>query len=83
MRYVSIIRYIHTNNISISSTKNLKRRVNDHTQKKAGFELKNYEAWKSENEVRRREHDLKNFGKAYGQLKGRIRESLIPEWAHA
>ncbi|OGF22394.1 hypothetical protein A2Y83_04585 [Candidatus Falkowbacteria bacterium RBG_13_39_14] len=74
MCYVYIIKFIY-GKIYIGSTSDLKRRLQAH-QKRGDFELVYYEAYKAESDARRREHNLKYFGKAYGQLKGRIKESV-------
>ena len=75
MFYVYIIKFKINGNLYIGSTNDLRRRIEEH-KKKGDLELIYYEAYKSEDDARRREHNLKYFGKAYGQLKGRIKKSL-------
>jgi predicted GIY-YIG superfamily endonuclease len=61
----------------------LKRRLWEHnngevksTQSRAPFDLRYYEAFRSESDTRKREWSLKKDGKALGQLKRRIAKSL-------
>jgi len=67
----------------IGSTDNLKRRISQHnngqvrsTKSRKPFELRYCELYASKDDARRREASLKKDGKAWGQLKRRIRESL-------
>lgn len=67
----------------IGSTNDLKRRFNEHnkglvksTKPRIPFELIYYEAYKSEADARRREHNLKLKSRAYAQLRKRIENSL-------
>lgn len=72
---VYLIRFTNSGTLYIGSTNNLKRRIGEHAKRKS-LELLYYEAYKSETDARRREHNLKYFGKAYGQLKQRIHDTL-------
>lgn len=60
------------------STNNLKRRLSEHQGGKSfstrghDWELIYYEAYKSEEDARHREQQIKYFGQAYNQLKKRI-----------
>ncbi len=86
MYYVYILKNNNDNGeLYIGSTSNLKRRLEEHQKGKvfstkkfpvAGFTLVYYEAYASEKDARMREARLKQFGKAYQELKKRIRESL-------
>ena len=75
MFYVYLIRFSLTNKLYFGFTKDLRKRVEEH-KKKGNLELIYYEAYKSEKDAKRREYNIKYFGKAYGQLKGRIKSSL-------
>lgn len=75
MFYIYIIR-IRKTKLYVGSTDDLRRRIKEHSRKEGEVDLIYYEAYKSGKDARRREHNLKYFGKAYGQLKGRIKESL-------
>jgi putative endonuclease len=79
MYYVYIIKDNNSNKIYIGYTSDLKKRIKEHSQGKPGYtksrgpwELIYYEAFKDRKLARKRELSLKYFGKAYGQLKGRI-----------
>jgi putative endonuclease len=71
------------NNLYIGSTSDLKRRIKEHNEGK-NKSTKPYLPWVviylegyfSKEDALRREHNLKYFGKAYSQLKGRIKNSL-------
>jgi len=83
MFYVYILRSKKDYNLYIGSTDNLRRRFIEHnnrkvfsTKSRAPFELIYYEAYKSENDARKRESNLKLRSKAFSQLKKRIQYSL-------
>ena len=76
MFYVYIIKLKRDKSLYFGSTNDLRRRLVEHTKSKGDLDLIYYEAYRSEADARRREHNLKYFGKAYGRLKGRIEESL-------
>ncbi|MDP3740916.1 MAG: GIY-YIG nuclease family protein [bacterium] len=76
MFYVYLIKVKLTNKLYFGSTNDLRRRIMEHTKTKGKIELIYYEAYKVEKDARLREYNLKYFGKAYGQLKRRISESL-------
>lgn len=70
-------------NLYIGSTNDLRRRLSEHNDKKvrstksrAPFELRYYESFYKELDASKREFSLKKDGKALGQLKRRISESL-------
>ena len=83
MYYVYILKSLKDEKLYIGSTNNLKRRFSEHnngfnrsTKARRPFEIKYYEAYTSEHDARKREYRLKKDGKALGQLKRRISESL-------
>lgn len=83
MFYVYILRSKRDNRLYIGSTNDLRRRIEEHNSGKSvstkfrrPLELIYYEAYRSEQDARRREKNLKLFGRALGGLKRRIRLSL-------
>lgn len=83
MFYVYILKSKLDNKLYIGYTTNLRKRIKEHNEKKnratkyrGKLELIYYEAYKAEDDAKKREHNLKYFGKAHGQLKGRIAKSL-------
>jgi putative endonuclease len=85
MFYVYVLKSLKDNNLYIGSTNNLDRRLKEHndskvfsTKSRIPFEIIYYEAYKSEDDARKREHNLKLRSRAYAQLKKRIEESLKP-----
>lgn len=68
----------------IGSTNDLRERLKDHnagkvfsTKLRRPLELIYYEAYKSEKDARKREHNLKLRSRAFAQLKKRIINSLL------
>jgi len=83
MYYVYVLKSQKDENLYIGFTNDLKRRLSEHnsgivrsTKSRRPFELRYYEAFYSEYDAQKREGDLKKDGKALGQLKNRISESL-------
>jgi len=83
MFYVYILKSLKDHNLYIGSTNNLERRLEEHnagkcfsTKPRIPFEIVYYEAYKSENDARKREHNLKLRSRALTQLKKRIEWSL-------
>ncbi len=83
MFYVYILKSKLDDNLYIGSTNDLRRRLSEHnegknrsTKHRIPFELRYYESYQSESDARKREFNLKKDGKALGQLKRRISESL-------
>jgi putative endonuclease len=83
MFYVYIIQSKKDKDLYIGSTNNLKRRLLEHnnglnhsTKFRVPFELVYCEIYKSEEDARRREHNLKLRRNAFSQLKQRISKSL-------
>ena len=78
-----ILKSLKDDNLYIGSTNNLKRRLVEHnsgkvfsTKLRKPFELVYCELYKSASDARKREHSLKLNGRALGQLKRRISESI-------
>ena len=83
MYYMYILKSIKDDKLYIGSTNDLRRRLSEHnnqevqsTKSRVPFELRYYEAFYTEIDARKREESLKKDGKALGQLKRRISESL-------
>ena len=83
MFYLYILKSTRDDNLYIGSTNDLRRRLSEHnnglnrsTKARRPFELRYYEACACEHDARKREYNLKKDGKALGQLKRRISESL-------
>jgi len=83
MYYVYVLKSEKDENLYVGSTNDLRRRLSDHnlgtvksTKSRKPFTLRYYEAYYSENDARGRESSLKKDGKALGQLKKRIYESI-------
>lgn len=83
MYYIYIIKSLKKPKLYIGFTGDLKKRMVSHNRGENAY-TKHYKPWKliyyesyySKKDAQRRERNLKHFGKAYGQLKGRIKESL-------
>ena len=82
MFYVYVIKSHNDDWFYIGSTNDLKRRFGEHnakkvfsTKQKAPFDLIYYEAYKKEEDARKRESNLKLKSRAFVQLKKRIRAS--------
>ncbi len=83
MFYTYIIKSKKDNNLYIGSTSNLKERFIKHnkglvlsTRNRKPFEIVYYEAYKVEDDARKREHNLKLKRNAFSQLKRRIKKSI-------
>ena len=83
MFYVYLIKSKKDNDLYTGSTNDLKRRLLEHnkglnlsTKHRGPFELVYYEAYKSEEDARIREHNLKLRANALNQLKRRTSKSL-------
>jgi putative endonuclease len=83
MFYVYLLHSKKDNQLYIGFTNDLKRRIQEHnsgltksTRFRRPFELIYYEAYKLEKDAKRREKNLKLFGRALGGLKRRISSSL-------
>jgi len=83
MYYIYVLKSLKDDKLYIGSTNDLKRRLSEHnnglnrsTKDRRPFELRYYEACANEHDARTREYNLKKDGKALGQLKRRISESL-------
>ena len=78
-----ILKSLKDGDLYIGSTNNLKKRLLEHntgkvysTKLRRPFKLVYSELYKSETDARKREHNLKLNGRALGQLKRRIPESI-------
>ncbi len=83
MFYVYVLKSKKDGNLYTGSTNNLSRRLKEHnegkcfsTKTRIPFEIIYYEAYKSESDARKREHNLKLRSRAFAQLKKRIEVSL-------
>lgn len=83
MYYVYLLKSERTQRLYIGYTSDLRSRFVQHNNgenysTKAGrpWKLVYYEAFLSECDARKRELALKDFGKAYGQMKRRLQNSL-------
>lgn len=74
MFYVYLLKNKDTGNSYIGYTNDLKRRVKEHRSKNP--EIIYYEAYKSEEDARKRERMLKQRGQAVRRLKERLINSL-------
>ncbi len=86
MFYAYVIKSRKDGELYTGSTDDLKRRFFEHnhglnrsTKHRAPFDLIYYEAYKSEEDARVREHNLKLRANALGQLKRRMGQSLKAE----
>lgn len=83
MFYVYFIKSLKNRTLYVGSTNDLKRRLSEHnsgvggyTTKYYPYELIYYEAYKAEDDARKRESNLKLRANALNQLKRRLAESL-------
>jgi len=83
MFYLYILQSKKDFNLYIGSTNDLRKRFKEHnssmvrsTKHRIPFDLIYYEAYGSEKDARKREHNLKLDGRALAQLKSRITGSL-------
>lgn len=84
MFYVYILKSLKDKLLYVGSTNDLKKRISLHnggkvlsTKMRRPFELKYYEAYKSEHDARKRESSLKLRSKAFIQLKKRLVRTLL------
>ena len=83
MYYVYVLKSLKDEKLYVGSTNDLKRRLSEHnglnrsTKARRPFQVRYYEAYTSEYDARKREYSLKEDGKALGQLKVRISESIL------
>ncbi|HOW87652.1 MAG TPA: GIY-YIG nuclease family protein [Candidatus Omnitrophota bacterium] len=75
MHYVYVLKNKSTQDLYYGYSSNLKRRMAEH-QAKGSWELKYYEAYRSETDARDRERKLKHYAQALTALKQRIKRSL-------
>jgi putative endonuclease len=83
MYYVYLLKSKKNGSLYIGHTRNIEKRLKDHNSGVVGYTSK-YKPWKliyyesflSLEDAKKREKSLKYFGKAYSQLKHRIKNSL-------
>jgi putative endonuclease len=83
MYYVYVLKSTQDGKLYIGRMNDLKRRLSEHnsgkvtsTKGRIPFEVRYCEIYTSQIDAEKREFALKKDGKALGQLKGRIKESL-------
>jgi putative endonuclease len=83
MYYVYVLKSLKDHSLYIGYTNDIDRRLLEHnsgqsvyTKSRCPWALVYYEAFSNLDDAKKREGSLKYFGKAYGQLKGRIKRSL-------
>jgi len=83
MYHVYIIKSKEDNSLYVGYTNDIERRLQEHNSGRVGYTkthrpwtLVYYESFVSLEDTKEREKGLKHFGKAFGQLKKRIKNSL-------
>ena len=83
MYYVYILKSLMDKKLYIGYSNDLQRRIQEHmdgkvksTKHRRPLVLVYYESYKSKEDATNREKQLKYFGKAYSQLKRKIRKSI-------
>ena len=76
MSYVYVLINVRTNRFYIGFSNDLRARVRAHQRRDPAWQLVYYEAYVSEEEARKRESGLKQYGSAWGHLKKRIEKSV-------
>jgi len=82
MYYVYVLKDINTGGLYIGRTSNLARRMCQHNSGKSKYTKRSLwkivyiEGYADELDAKKREHNLKQFGRVYSQLKRRILRSL-------
>ena len=83
MYYVYLLYSQSADETYCGATNDLKRRITEHqsgsqqsTAHASDWEIIYYEAYQSEEDARRRESKLKQYGSSYGHLKKRVAGSL-------
>ena len=83
MYYVYLLKSLKDKKLYIGYSNDLKKRLEKHregkvksTKYRRPLVLVYYEAYKSEEDAKEREKQLKHFGKSYSQLKRKIRKSI-------
>jgi len=84
MYYVYTLKSLKDRKLYIGYTSDLRKRFKQHldgkvqsTRGRRPLVLAYYEAYKSKEDAKEREKQLKHFGKSYSQLKRKIRRSII------
>lgn len=83
MYHVYILKSKKDNSLYVGYTNDVQRRLQEHNKGQVGYTKDNvpwylvyYETFTSLEDAKQREKSLKYFGKAFGQLKRRIKNSL-------
>jgi len=79
MHYVYCIQHKGSKELYYGYTENLIRRLKEHNKEGKVWVLIYYEAYRSEDDARRRERKLKDYGQSRTHLKNRINDSLLSE----
>ena len=81
MFYIYVLKSLKDQKLYTGSTNNLVRRLKEHnegkvipTKSRIPFEIVYYEAYKSESDARKREHNLKLRSRAHAQLKKGLKQ---------
>ena len=78
MHYVYVLIEPESGGLYYGYTADLKVRVRRHrVTEHPGWELLYYEAYRSEQDARKRERMLKHYGAARGHLKSRVSDSIV------
>ena len=75
--YVYVLYNKSKNFIYIGYSKDIVRRLKEHNKRSNIWILIYYEAYRSEDDARRRERKLKDYGQSRTHLKNRIKDSLL------
>ena len=76
MYYVYLIQNRANKNLYYGYTADLRHRLEEHN-KNGSWELIYYEAYRTENDARKRERKLKDYGQSRTHLKQRLSKSLL------
>ena len=77
MYYVYVLKKQNSKLLYVGYTINLDQRMQNHnSDRRRGYDLVYYEAFKSKEDAMKREKDLKNYGSGFGHLKKRLNKSL-------
>ena len=79
MHFVYCIQDKRSKELYYGYTENLIRRLKEHNKKGKVWALIYYEVYRSEDDARKRERKLKDYGQSRTHLKNRINDSLLSE----
>jgi len=77
MYYVYCIQDKNSKELYYGYTNDLERRLSEHQKENNNWEIVYYEAYRSQDDARRREQKLKDYGQSRTHLKNRISKSLL------